>query len=423
MAAVQGKRMCGLKFLSSAVADLEKVLDVVVNDARPKKLFARRCNSYRIFGYLPALRTCVGVLGIFGCLPILPQICHAQLVSESQDLFIHGENGYHTYRIPAMVQAPDGTLYAFAEARKNSPGDSGDIDLVMRRSADNGETWLPMQLVFDDGDNTIGQPTPIVDRTNGQLLLIFCKNNREMFVSRYDADTRSFAAPVDITAVAMSLEVPFAVKRLGAGPTAGVQTNSGRLLAPVWINGGIGVASQYRVGTIYSDDAGKTWLPGGVPEVTAEIAGINESSIVVLSDGLLYMTQRTNSGVPNRSFSTSDDGGKTWTKAKLLPQIDSDMTAVKAGLTAVEARGVCDVSGLLLSAPEGPGRSNLAMWYSSDSEQWSHISRISSGPAGYSELIQLQDGLAGVLFERGQQQYSERLSFARMRIDSDTLTK
>jgi sialidase-1 len=50
------------------------------------------------------------------------------------------------------------------EGRKNGRGDSGDIDLVMKRSFDNGATWTPLQVIDDDGSNTTGNPTLVVHR-------------------------------------------------------------------------------------------------------------------------------------------------------------------------------------------------------------------------------------------------------------------
>src|SRR5690606_34423430 len=60
-------------------------------------------------------------------------------------IFRQRYEGYACYRIPALIRAKDGTLIAFAEARKNSCSDTGDIDLVMKRSSDNGETWGPLE--------------------------------------------------------------------------------------------------------------------------------------------------------------------------------------------------------------------------------------------------------------------------------------
>ena len=57
------------------------------------------------------------------------------------DVFISGQDGSHTYRIPSVVVAPDGRLLAFCEARRTTGSDTGDIDLVLKRSADGGATW------------------------------------------------------------------------------------------------------------------------------------------------------------------------------------------------------------------------------------------------------------------------------------------
>src|SRR5574337_617961 len=69
------------------------------------------------------------------------------------DVFVSGKDGYHTYRIPAIEAAPDGSLIAFAEARKYNADDPGfgkqDIDLVCKRSLDKGATWSSMVVIED----------------------------------------------------------------------------------------------------------------------------------------------------------------------------------------------------------------------------------------------------------------------------------
>src|SRR5574340_1026307 len=106
---------------------------------------------------------------------------------EQIDVFVSGTGGYHTYRIPAVVLASDQTLLAFCEGRKTGRGDHGDLDLVLRRSTDAGRTWLPMQLVYEEGGTariTIGNPCPVVDRTTGTVWLPFCRNNDRVFMAR-----------------------------------------------------------------------------------------------------------------------------------------------------------------------------------------------------------------------------------------------
>ena len=86
------------------------------------------------------------------------------------DVYVAGESGVHTYRIPALAVTRTGTLLAFAEARQDGGGDAGDIDLVVRRSTDGGTTWDAPITVWDDGANTCGNPAPVV-RTDGRIVL------------------------------------------------------------------------------------------------------------------------------------------------------------------------------------------------------------------------------------------------------------
>src|SRR5690349_23165919 len=83
------------------------------------------------------------------------------------DVYRAGEGGYQSYRIPALIDTKKGTLLAFCEGRKNSAADSGDIDLLLRRSFDGGKTWGPVQTIADIGTDTIGNPTPVLERRSG----------------------------------------------------------------------------------------------------------------------------------------------------------------------------------------------------------------------------------------------------------------
>src|SRR5687768_9592958 len=91
-----------------------------------------------------------------GARPAAPE---APRMEPQQDpVFVSGRDGYHTFRIPALIPTAAGTLLAFCEGRKAGRGDSGDIDTVMRRSGNGGKSWGPLQLVADDGGNTFGNP-------------------------------------------------------------------------------------------------------------------------------------------------------------------------------------------------------------------------------------------------------------------------
>ena len=96
------------------------------------------------------------MLVVFICVLLLA--ASAASVWEEEDLgsvvqeaiFVSGEEGYDTYRIPALSVTNQGTLLAFCEGRRNGRGDTGDIDLVLRRSEDGGATWGELQTVWGD---------------------------------------------------------------------------------------------------------------------------------------------------------------------------------------------------------------------------------------------------------------------------------
>ncbi|MFT5130406.1 MAG: sialidase-1 [Rhodothermales bacterium] len=89
-------------------------------------------------------------------------------------VFKSGENGYKTYRIPAMVKSTKGTLLIFAEGRVDGQNDFGNIDIVLKRSVDGGKTWGKLAVIQDDGKWQCGNPAPLLDAETGRLFLFTC---------------------------------------------------------------------------------------------------------------------------------------------------------------------------------------------------------------------------------------------------------
>jgi sialidase-1 len=96
--------------------------------------------------------------------------------SVEQDLFVSGKDGYHTYRIPSLIVTQKGSVLAFAEGRKKNSSDTGDIDLLLKRSEDGGKTWGEQMIIWDDGENVCGNPTPVVDDQTGTIWLLMTWN-------------------------------------------------------------------------------------------------------------------------------------------------------------------------------------------------------------------------------------------------------
>ena len=58
---------------------------------------------------------------------LLPLAGCAQSTSLRKDVFVSGTDSYHTYRIPALIAMPTGTLLVFCEGRRNNHEDTGDV--------------------------------------------------------------------------------------------------------------------------------------------------------------------------------------------------------------------------------------------------------------------------------------------------------
>ena len=67
---------------------------------------------------------------------------------ERYDLFTGRQQGYHLYRIPALVVTPSGTVLAFCEGRRYTGRDDDEIDILLRRSFDGGRIWEARQMVI-----------------------------------------------------------------------------------------------------------------------------------------------------------------------------------------------------------------------------------------------------------------------------------
>ena len=167
-----------------------------------------------------------------------PEVWSVALDLMEQPIFARGEHGYHTYRIPALAVTTNGTVLAFAEAGKISGGDSGKIDLVCKRSSDNGNTWSDQQVVWTDDENTCGNPSPVVDRDTGVVWLLMTRNlgkdHERDIVSGKSKDTRRVfvtSSPDDGKSWTKPREISSAVKQTNwtwyaTGPAAAFKRNS-----------------------------------------------------------------------------------------------------------------------------------------------------------------------------------------------------
>ena len=325
---------------------------------------------------------------------------------EQAELFLSGKGGYHTYRIPALVVTKQGTVLAFCEGRKNSGSDHGDIDLVLKRSTDEGQTWSDMQVIADDGDHTMGNPCPVVDQSNNTIWLPLCRDNSRILVMKSTDDGRTWSKPADITKEAMDP----AWYWVGTGPGHGIQLRSGRLLIPCWADATEHLGEIQFSFVFYSDDSGATWQKGPALDQDAS----DECEAVELVDGSLYMNMRSRRGKKQRAYSWSEDGGQSWSTVQFDPRLPEP--SCQGSIIRLTNTPLFRKSRILLVCPASPdARDHLTLRVSYDEcRTWPVSKVLFSGAAAYSDLAVTTDGQILCLYEADNY---ERVALARFNIE------
>ena len=342
-------------------------------------------------------------------------------------LWEQGTGKYNNYRIPSVIVTQNGTLLAFCEGREG--GDSGDIDLLLKRSEDNGKTWSEEQVVWDDQQNTCGNPCPVVDEVTGRIWLLLTWNNgadhetaiiqktsslpRLPYVCYSDNDGHTWSEPRNIAETCRDTSWGW----YATGPGIGIQLKNGpfkgRLVIPAnhsyddpegsIRNGPYG----YGAHVLYSNDHGETW------KMSQPIQpGCNESQVAELSVGTLVMNMRSYNNQHCRAVSFSNDGGVTWSEIEHNYQLVESVcqaSILNYGLFQEKQMH------FFLNPAVPSERNHLTLKTSfDDCRSWSNGKLVYAGPAAYSCLTKLPDGRIGMFFEAGKKSAYEKLIFVAM---------
>ena len=371
----------------------------------------------------------------FGALAFAQAVRAQQKDFDEQVVFAAGEDGYHTYRIPALLATPKGTVLAFCEGRRLARGDSGDIDMVLRRSEDGGRTWSKPLVVWSDGGNTCGNPCPVVERESGRILLPMTwnrgddggrelhrgkgKGTRRVFLTGSEDDGRTWDGAREITRETKAEDWWW----YATGPGVAIQLRKGRHAGRVVVPANHSSEKNgYAAHTIYSDDAGETWRRSN-PIAPA----CNESQVVELSDGRLMMNMRSQSftnveRTGYRSVAYSSDGGATWSP----PEFDAHLGDPQVQASLIRYSWPDEPGGgrLIFANPSPPvspergKRVRMTVRMSrDDGATWASERLIHEGPSAYSSLARLPDDSVGLLYEGGAKQAYEEIRLARFSVE------
>jgi len=343
------------------------------------------------------------------------------------DVFKGGEDGYKTYRIPSLLVVPKGStlangrtlksdlMLAIAEARRDAALDTGVIDLVLKTSIDQGQTWSPQQRICrHESEGKIGKcgnPTPVFDSVTGKIHLAHNLSGLK------EGGPQSKILHTAVIIVSGDGGETWGERKLIAennlifGPGHGIQKqllpHAQRLLIPGYIHRKNATSNDNRALVIYSDDNGESWQSSSLLDTG------DETEIAELQDGRLYLATRQHAKMgmapkPNgRLWSVSSDGGTNWQKAQ------KDLS-LKTPVCQSSVLRLDDKGGLLFANPaHEKTRVNMTINYSKNNgDNWSKQTQIYSGPSGYSNLGKLSNNKVAVIYENGTISYSEKISLS-----------
>ncbi len=333
----------------------------------------------------------------------------AEGVIHYQDLFNKSmRDSVSCFRIPSIVTAPNGDLIAAIDERVPSCGDlkwSKNVNIVIRRSPDNGKTWSDIEMVVDfPWGQSASDPSMIVDHITGEIFLFYNYMNLDtekdiyyLHVVKSKDNGLTWSEPEDITSQIAKPEWHKDFKFITSG--RGIQTRNGKLLhCMVNLNSGMHIFG--------SDDHGKSWYFIDTP-----ISPANESKIVELADGSWMVNARAN-GKKMRYVHISSDEGKTWESRPEPELIDPGCNGTIIRYTSIED-GYKKNRLLFSNAKMEKGRKNMTVRVSYDEgETWSEGKTIYPGGSAYSDMTILENGDIGLFFEKDGYKENPFVSFS-----------
>jgi sialidase-1 len=365
------------------------------------------------------------------------------------EIFISKSDTAVHYRIPAIAALTDGTVVAVADYRfsRNDIGivKDGRVDLRCRTSQDNGHTWEEIGVVVEgkgkdspDFMNVgFGDPAIVADRKSGNLLLMCAAGNisyidgtREChlrmprFYSNDKGKTWSTADDISEDLYKMFDNSPY-------GPLKSMFITSGRIIQSRYVKAGryyrlycaaLQTASDGKFinNVLYSDDFGQSWNVLGGTEIPAIPQDANEAKVEELPGGDILISSRTD--LYGRLFNiyrfenlkkATGAWEKTAHSSSHNNGIITELNSCNGEILIVPA--ICNKDGhkveiLLQSAPIGPKRANVGIYYkaletkktytpeeiAADWEGVFHVTRIGSA---YSVFAALANGNIGFAYE------------------------
>lgn len=322
------------------------------------------------------------------------------------------------------MSLPDGSLLAVNDKRKYTETDlPEDIDIVARRSTDNGRTWTePVNIAVGQGyKKGFGDPA-LALTSGGDVICVFVGGNglwastpedpQCSYVSRSSDGGATWTAPENITSVLWGVNAAnpqcrqYSYSFFSSGN--GLTLKKGKYAGRVLFAAAMGPAKHLNNHAVYSDDGGVTW---NVSDLAFE--GGDEAKMVELSDGRILMSVRRTG---YRGYSLSDDGGVTWHSQGLWPEMNTN--ACNGDMIRYPASAYGGTDMLLHSIPNSMDRRNVSIFCSYDEgKTWCSPKTICPTKSVYSSMTVLNDGTVGIYVEENPEPEDCSLWFMNFSMD------
>jgi sialidase-1 len=361
-------------------------------------------------------------------------VCFVSKIQAQIPVYISGTEGHKSYRIPAIIKNGANELLAFAEGRVGGSNDFGDINIVLKKSTDNGTTWGSMITVVDYNDLQAGNPSPVLDTTDpnfpkGRIFLFYNTGNnhegeirkgkglREVWYKTSTDGGNTWSEAINITlqthrpnqpSINQSYNFKEDWRHYANTPGHAMQFETGKYKGRIFVasNHSAGEPSQmaedYFAHGFYTDDHGKTFKLGE----NVNIAGSNEATATAISKNRLMLNARNQKGDKRyRIVAISNNGGETWNNIFFDENLP-DPVCQGSILTIGKKKGKSILA--FCNAADTKNRDNLTLRVSfDDGKNWPISKLVYSGkinkdksPSAYSDIVKLSKKTIGILFEK-----------------------
>lgn len=322
-------------------------------------------------------------------------------------VFASGEDGFNTYRIPALIRTSKGALVAFAEARA-SQADAANNAIVTKISTDGGVTWGKMAVCQSPTQMASGGSlnNPCVIENRAEKLIVhfqqYPKDTHEFdviaglegpkVVRGFQTESRdwgqTWSAPKDIT---KDIKPPEAVT-IASGPGVGIRLVRGKHKNRLVMPYNYRVGNRWWVYCAFSDDDGRHWKRGARVEQPEEM-NANEVQVVELTSGDILLNARNQAKRKERCVALSHDGGSTFSPAAFDSRLIDPVC--QGSLIRLE-NGVLGFS----NPAHTTKRENGTVRYSWDEGRtWPSSTAVEPGSFQYSSMVALPANRVGMLYE------------------------